>query len=502
MQLTFVGHASWLVRSGKSSLLTDPTLEATFTGGAWEVSPSRQVSLRGLPKLDAIFISHAHRDHFDVASLARLRRNCRVFCAADFEILYALDRLGFEDVVPVSPWSFHVLGGLELLFTPSEVRFPELGLLVTDGEVTFWNQVDTEVGLDTLERVNEKLGPLDLVAHGYQPALELGALEAQRTDFPHEAYRTILHRARLLAPRALVPSSSGERLVGAGAWLNGYKFPVGRERFVRDLAVVLPGTRTFILNPGDVLEVRGRGTRLHRQRAPGGFVRTVVDDAASSTEYDPGGEKPPLLDENPRALGTATLKRVVRWFFESHARERCALVSSTRAERVLGAVLLFRVVFPDRSVEPWTIDFSQAPPRVVSAERSDADYVLRIAGSSLHGLITGEIGLDAVAQAGGYRAFSRAYRVGREGLVSARELCPPAVHGDPPVSIIRLLGELLVPSDLAVRQRLDVEIERATRGAPSRGVGRPFWLAAAPREWREDRQAAARHAGPRRRGRR
>jgi UDP-MurNAc hydroxylase len=492
MQLTFVGHASWMVRSGKTSLLTDPTLEPTFTGGAWEVSPSRQVSIDTLPKLDAIFISHAHRDHFDIATLARLRRSCRVFCAADSEILYALQRLGFEDVVPVSAWSVHTLGALELLFTPSEVSFPELGLVVADGEVAFWNQVDTQVGLDTVERVNERVGPVDLVAHGYQPALELAALEAQRTDFPYEAYRGILHRARLLAPRALVPGSSGERLVGAGAWLNRYKFPVSRERFVHDLAALLPSMRTFIPNPGDVLEVRARGTLLRRQRAPGGFVRTVIDDAATSTEYDPGDEKPPLTDEDPRAVGTAALKRVVRWFFEHRAREVCARVPHTRAEHVFRAVLCFRVIYPDGSVEPWSIDFSHKPPRVAGTERSDADFVLRIAGSSLHALITGEIRLDSVAQAGGYRAFSRAYRVSRDGLALVRELCPTAVHGEPPFSMIRFLGELLVPSEKAARQRLDVEIDRATRGGPKRGLGHPFWLTHAPAQWREVGRAAAR----------
>jgi glyoxylase-like metal-dependent hydrolase (beta-lactamase superfamily II) len=497
MQLTFVGHASWLVRSGKTSLLTDPTLGTAFTSGVWEVSPTRRVALARLPKLDAIFISHAHRDHFDLATLARLRRTCRVFCPADPEILYALERLGFKDVVQVSAWSFHTLGTLELLFTPSEVRFPELGLLVSDGEVACWNQVDTEVGLETLERVREKLGPLDLVAHGYQPMLELAALEAQRTDFPYEAYRAILHRARLLAPRALVPASSGERVTGSGAWLNAYKFPVSRERFVRDLASLLPDTRTFVPNPGDVLDVRARGTRLRRQRAPASFVRTVVDDAAASTAFDPGGEKPALRDENPRALSSAQLARIVHWFFEKHARQVCAGLPETRAEFVLGALLSFRVVYPDRSLERWTVDFGARPPRIGLAPHDDADYVLRIAASSLHALITGEIRLDAVVQSGGYRTFSQVYRVGVDGMRNARELCPPALHGDPPFSIVRFLGELLVPNEAAARQRLDAELAHATRRALARGLGQPFWLARPPREW-----GAAARARSRRRQRR
>src|SRR4051812_21066979 len=101
MHLTFVGHASWLIQEGGVSLLTDPTLRPTFTGGTWAVSPSRRLALGRLPRLDALFISHGHRDHFDLATLARLPRACRVFCPQDAEILHALARLGFTDVVPV-----------------------------------------------------------------------------------------------------------------------------------------------------------------------------------------------------------------------------------------------------------------------------------------------------------------------------------------------------------------------------------------------------------------
>ncbi len=51
---------------------------------------------------------------------------------------------------------------------------------------------------------------------------------------PTDLYAALLHRAKLLAPRAIAPGSNGYRTTGPHAWFNAYKFPVSRERFVRE----------------------------------------------------------------------------------------------------------------------------------------------------------------------------------------------------------------------------------------------------------------------------
>src|SRR5262249_17235361 len=157
---------------------------------------------------------------------------------------------------------------------------PENGFLATDGETVFWNHVDTVISAQTIESIADNIGTVDLVAHGYQPMLETAALEAHSLQFPVGGYSAILHRANLLQPRALVPSSNGYRTAGAQAWFNAYKFPVSRERFVRDVRRVLPEVETFVPNPGDVIELDPGGMQTFRQAADGGFVRTPTDDAA------------------------------------------------------------------------------------------------------------------------------------------------------------------------------------------------------------------------------
>ena len=73
--VTWVGHATVLLRVGGLSVLTDPH----FSERASPVSfagPKRVVpavpALDGLPHIDAVVISHNHYDHLDQESVRRL----------------------------------------------------------------------------------------------------------------------------------------------------------------------------------------------------------------------------------------------------------------------------------------------------------------------------------------------------------------------------------------------------------------------------------------------
>ena len=231
MRLTFLGHASWFIQSPTTSIVCDLLVENFFRNGTFTICPTRQFDFEKMPKLDAAIITHRHRDHFDLETLLRLDRRTKILCPKDKTILHALDRFGYEDVEQFSDWSYHQVGDLELIFTPSDNRVPENGMLVTEGETVFWNHVDTVISAQTIEILRDKVGTIDLVAHGYQPMLETAALESFGTLFPAQMYASILHRAKLLSPRALAPGSNGYRTAGNQAWFNAYKFPVSRERF-------------------------------------------------------------------------------------------------------------------------------------------------------------------------------------------------------------------------------------------------------------------------------
>jgi len=98
----WIGHATVLVRFGGLTIITDPVMLnrvgvgfGLITGGPRRhVAPA--LSIRQLPKLDLILLSHAHFDHLDRPTLSRLDKNVPVITA--HHTLDLLLDLGFRSV--------------------------------------------------------------------------------------------------------------------------------------------------------------------------------------------------------------------------------------------------------------------------------------------------------------------------------------------------------------------------------------------------------------------
>lgn len=67
MKITWLGHATVLIESGETRLLTDPVLRDRVAHLRRRSAP---VAAPG--EVDAVLVSHAHRDHLDLPSLRRV----------------------------------------------------------------------------------------------------------------------------------------------------------------------------------------------------------------------------------------------------------------------------------------------------------------------------------------------------------------------------------------------------------------------------------------------
>lgn len=98
----WIGHATVLLRVNGTTILTDPVLSnrigvglGLFTGGPQRlVAPA--LTVRELPRIDLILISHAHFDHLDRPTLARLPKRTPVITADQTQDL--VRDLGFRRV--------------------------------------------------------------------------------------------------------------------------------------------------------------------------------------------------------------------------------------------------------------------------------------------------------------------------------------------------------------------------------------------------------------------
>ncbi|MCU0269883.1 MAG: MBL fold metallo-hydrolase [Acidimicrobiales bacterium] len=131
--VTFLGHNTVLVRSGERAVLVDPLLFARRGDFPADYQP---LGARDLGPVDAIVITHSHRDHFDPASLLRFAPDTTVVVpdiaretVVTIDLARRLGELGFTDVVRL-PWGGrHDVGdiGIEAL--------PFYGEQPTDGDV-------------------------------------------------------------------------------------------------------------------------------------------------------------------------------------------------------------------------------------------------------------------------------------------------------------------------------------------------------------------------------
>ena len=95
----WLGHSTVLINFYGVNILTDPILgaRAGLPIGPLTVGPKRYVAaaLRfdELPPIDLILLSHAHMDHFDLATLRRFDRRPLVVTASDTDDLFRCTRL-------------------------------------------------------------------------------------------------------------------------------------------------------------------------------------------------------------------------------------------------------------------------------------------------------------------------------------------------------------------------------------------------------------------------
>ncbi|KKL16736.1 hypothetical protein LCGC14_2492590, partial [marine sediment metagenome] len=112
LTLTYLGHATVLVELDGVRVLTDPFLR-TRLGHLRRHGALLDPSL--YRDLDAVVISHAHRDHLDLPSLRRLNRSTRLIVARGVAAM--VRRIGFKGVEELSVGEATTVGDVTVAAT-------------------------------------------------------------------------------------------------------------------------------------------------------------------------------------------------------------------------------------------------------------------------------------------------------------------------------------------------------------------------------------------------
>jgi L-ascorbate metabolism protein UlaG (beta-lactamase superfamily) len=241
-RVTWLGQATTLLELSGMRLLTDPVLRARVGP---LVRVAKPPSAAQVVHLDAVLISHLHRDHFDVPSLRRLPHDAHLIVPTGTGALAA--RLGFRLVTEMNAGEESHIGSLTVAAVPArhDGRREPLGPTaaaigyVISGRSRVYFAGDTDLFGD-MALLGRRLDLALLPVWGLGPTLGEGHLD------PLRAARTLA----LLRPRVAVPIH----------W--GTMFPVGLSRFFparlsqppldfeRHAAALAPEVDVRILAPG------------------------------------------------------------------------------------------------------------------------------------------------------------------------------------------------------------------------------------------------------------
>jgi L-ascorbate metabolism protein UlaG (beta-lactamase superfamily) len=247
--LTYIGHATTMLRLGRDSILTDPMLRG-WLGPLRRQGPAPPPDVPDLA--DVVLISHLHRDHLDLPSLRRVPSSTPVVMprgAARW-----VERAGAREIREIGPGETISIGEIELTGVPAEHdgrrdgrgrrEIEPLGYVIRAGARAVYFAGDTDLfpGMSDL-------GPVDLAllpVWGWGPSVGPGHLN------PESAARGL----EMIRPRLAVPIH----------W--GTFYPAGLHR----------------LRPEPLVEPPLEFARLARELAPRVEVRVVQPGSSTSLE--------------------------------------------------------------------------------------------------------------------------------------------------------------------------------------------------------------------------
>lgn len=269
--VTWLGHSTFLIQYRGLNILTDPILSDRASPVSF-AGPKRLVklpiTLKDLPRIDYVVISHNHYDHLDMDTIVALGNVPRYMVPLKVKAWFLeagidatrvdefdwWDQMQFGELIvtatPCQHWS------ARSLFDRNETLWAAWHLRVDD--FSTWFGGDTGYNDIEFKQIREKLGPVDLGLIPIGAYAPRWFMQAQHVD-PAEAI--LIHRdigarqsigmhwgtfelsaERIMAPAQLIREAQQQGLIADDEF---FTLPVGASH-----RVTLPGSSTQVASTG------------------------------------------------------------------------------------------------------------------------------------------------------------------------------------------------------------------------------------------------------------
>jgi len=247
LSLTYIGHATVLIEINGVRILTDPVLHNHVSGFL-----RRQVPLPAdhVGPIDAVLISHLHRDHLDLPSLRLLDPNTR--CLVPAGAAAFLQRYGFYNVEELRPGEqttvkrilIEATGAAHSGFRPPFGPTADCLGFVIRGQQSIYFAGDTDL-FPEMDMLDDNLDVALLPIWGWGPTLGTGHMDPQRAA----------EALTLLEPRFAIPIHWGTLFPWGLSRFRPHFLFAPPYLFARHARQLAPEVQIHIVEPGQGLDL-------------------------------------------------------------------------------------------------------------------------------------------------------------------------------------------------------------------------------------------------------
>lgn len=165
LQIQYIGHATVLIESQNTNILTDPFFgDHILWGLKRRIPPAMDVSC--LPRIDIVLISHTHPDHYDLDAIKKLPNRPAV--VMPWGRGGELKKLGFS-TIELRPWETYSQEGFKITAVPARHMWGHsLGYVIEMDGTTIYFTGDTKC-FKGLDRLSEYKIDVMLLPYGGTP---------------------------------------------------------------------------------------------------------------------------------------------------------------------------------------------------------------------------------------------------------------------------------------------------------------------------------------------
>ena len=168
-KITLVGSAALLIEWEGFNILTDPWIKGLCMLDSWVNYPPSKIKVDELPKIDAIWISHEHSDHFHEPTLSKFDKETPVYVPnfLDGRLGKKLRSVGFTNVTSMIPKKIYNLTSKikAISFEPGTIYYDSIMYLQL-GNFSILNVNDAGFNWSIKDYIHD----VDMVCQQFSPA--------------------------------------------------------------------------------------------------------------------------------------------------------------------------------------------------------------------------------------------------------------------------------------------------------------------------------------------